>query len=123
MATGFGNAGQCFASSQEAIDAHFSGLPVVAAANDTTHYLHVVSHVKTGGVWLRQHDLTNQASTGIIASYTATRSVPTFTPYSCSLAPQMDPVENFTDGNILGWLVVAAMAAAWGLMVLKRSLS
>ncbi|WP_298609619.1 hypothetical protein [uncultured Thiobacillus sp.] len=34
-----------------------------------------------------------------------------------------DPASNFTDGAILGWGVVAAMAVAWGLKQLGRAAS
>lgn len=40
-----------------------------------------------------------------------------------SLQPaNVDPVTNFSDGMALGWGVVAAMAAAWGVVSLRRAL-
>jgi len=32
-----------------------------------------------------------------------------------------DPVTSFVDGHILGWGVALAMAAAWGMHILRRS--
>lgn len=34
-----------------------------------------------------------------------------------------DPTTNFTDGMILGWGVVAAMAAAYGIHLMRRALT
>lgn len=40
-----------------------------------------------------------------------------------SLQPvNLDPVTNFSDGAVLGWGVVAAMAAAYAIHLLRRAL-
>lgn len=43
--------------------------------------------------------------------------------YSGFTLPACDTTTQFLDGVTLGWLVVAAMAAAWGITVLKRAVS
>lgn len=50
-------------------------------------------------------------------------AAPTNVVGSCTLTPSADPVQEFTDGNLLGWGVVAAMVAAWGITVLRRGIS
>lgn len=38
------------------------------------------------------------------------------------VVPPGDPQSNFEDGFILGWGVLAAMAAAWGIMFMRRAM-
>lgn len=50
------------------------------------------------------------------------RDAPTNVVGSCTLAPSDDPVASFTDGHLLGWGVVAAMALTWGVMAMRRAI-
>lgn len=47
----------------------------------------------------------------------------TLKPVTVSAAPTATPGAEFTDGAVLGWGVVAAMVAAWGITVLRRGIS
>lgn len=44
-------------------------------------------------------------------------------PITVTAGADGDPTSNFTDGALLGWGVVAAMAVAWGLKQLGRAAS
>jgi len=43
-------------------------------------------------------------------------------PVTVTAAPVLDPLTGFTDGAVLGWGVVAAMAMAYGIHLLRRAL-
>ena len=52
-----------------------------------------------------------------------TAGVVALQPISITAAvPSGTPAEMFIDGNLLGWGVAAAMAAAWSLHVLRRAI-
>jgi len=116
MAVGFRDGDVCYATAAEALDAHYTGqnVPVLISGNTvySTYFF------KDAGVW-KINAQTNQGT----YLQNLIFSVPSTPPPSCTLVPQLDPVEQFMDGNLLGWGVVAAMAVAWGLKQLGRAAS
>lgn len=109
MADGVRLGNQCYASSQQASDAYYSAVTPSITPGPTTY---VAEYVKSSGAWLLR---LTQVQTGGGQS-----SVTTAAP---ALAlPPCDPLENFKDGMTVGWGVVAAMAVAWAVSVVRRGL-
>lgn len=128
---GFSAAGHCWATQNEAIDAHYSALPTQFAFaadpyNSNTFYTGLLYYSKTGSVWYQTR--TRCSSDSSTCTPNVTTAAPTNVVGSCTIADPSgtstatgDPVEAFVDGHILGWGVALAMAAAWGVNVLRRA--
>ncbi|WP_342049725.1 MULTISPECIES: hypothetical protein [unclassified Cupriavidus] len=102
--------GRCFVSQDAAADAYFSGAAPSQTPGGTTY---LSAFVKDSGVWkLRRYQV--DSSGGIAMLSDATMPVMSFAP--------CDPSGDFKDGMTMGWGVVAAMAIAWAVTVMKRGL-
>lgn len=99
----------CFATSQEAADAHYSGTGPSYTAGDTS-YLSYYENV--AGTW----QITRKAiaSDGTVTSLTSTAApLPTF--------PECDQSQYFMDGMQIGWGIALAMIAVYSIKQLWYS--
>lgn len=117
MATGYLVESTCFATEQEAVDAYYSSAKktFLGTLPSGQFYSYQTERDSTG-TWL--YVFTYNCSSGCITdSWIAPRNI-----YgSCTLSPANDPINAFVDGHILGWGVALAMAAAWGIHILRRA--
>lgn len=118
MAAGFGAVGACFATSQEAIDAHWGSQPVTSTSATTSGIFYYHSPVKSGADWVLSTDRCAMTEAALSCTR-GTSTLPTYTPTACILN---DSIDSFTDGALLGWGVVAAMVAAWLFLQMRRAL-
>lgn len=101
---------RCFADAGAATDAYYSAVAPSQTPGATTY---LSAFVKSSGTWvLRRYQVGSDGSVGTLGD--AVLPAPTF--------PACDPRESFYDGMTMGWAVVAAMAVAWGITVLRRGL-
>lgn len=101
----------CFNNNAEAADAFFSGAGPFYTAGATSYLGYFEKTV--GGVW--QIKRQSIASNGTITNLTASNAtMPTF--------PTCQPLDNFSDGMLLGWGVAAAMLAAYAVKFIAKGL-
>lgn len=110
MASGFLFAGRCFAASGDATAAYWAANPV---------YLTSANPVMT--------TVTFSGSTWVMNRYNVAANNGTLSLVSSSQAPSLtfppcDTSSSFNDGVLMGWGVVAAMVAAYGIKVLRRAI-
>jgi hypothetical protein len=96
VTTGFLSGGVCYETVQNAVDAYFSGFPVVRSLNTNGDVI-TVSYVPVAGVWQEETD-----------TYTATGKNPgTFTTYSAAVPPNFQscssPTDQFQNGVDYGY--------------------
>jgi len=100
----------CYVSQDAAQDAYYSA----AAPSQTpggTSYLS--EFVKVAGVWkVRRYQISSAGDVSMLSDAAAPAIV----------FPPCDPAGTFKDGMTVGWGVVAAMIAAWGVVSLRRGL-
>lgn len=102
--------GRCYASQDDAADAFYSAAAPAQTPGGTTY---LSEFVKVAGQWkLRRYQV--DSSGGVATLSDAVLPVTTFV--AC------DPAGDFKDGLQVGGGVVAAMAVAWALMVVRRGL-
>lgn len=91
-------------------DAYYSA---VAPSQTPGAVTYLSEFVKTTGGWvLRRYQVGSDGSVGTLTD----ASLPSLS------FPACDPQESFKDGMTMGWGVVAAMVAAWALVVMKKGL-
>lgn len=108
MTLGFRTGDICYATSAEAVDAYYSGIPPYILTASTASITYVHRYEKQGASWKFIKGQYN--STGVPTT-TYTASAPIITPPSCQITN--DPVSNFNDGMTIGWGVAAAMIIAF----------
>jgi len=121
MATGYGSNGSCFASVTDAVNDHYGSALIdsydfLASGHGTTQFNYVA------GAWQRETTQCYYNSTTPYNCVLRVDAARPYTPYPCTLQPSDDPVQQFTDGAILGWGIAAAMVAAWAVTVLRRGI-
>lgn len=114
MAAGFLYGETCFATVADATAAYFAAWPVSVLQTSTTTSV-FMPIVNGGPSWGLQK--TTYSATGA-KTINFNVAAPTLAFPSCTVVN--DPVENFTDGTILGWGIVLAMAIAWGFRESRR---
>lgn len=101
---------KCFADVGEATDAYYSAVSPAQTPGAVTY---LSEFIKTSGGWvLRRYQVGSDGSVGTLSD----ASLPAMTFPSC------DPRAAFFDGMTMGWGVVAAMAAAWAVVAMKKGL-
>jgi len=127
MSTGYSAAGRCWPTQQEALDAFYSATPVsvdLHISPDQSHaYLILSVPRKFSTGWHMQQYVCERTGSTFGACAVPTLELPQNVTGICTLASgdPTDPVESFFDGHILGWGVALAMAAAWGVHILRRA--
>jgi hypothetical protein len=102
--------GKCFVSADDATDAYYSAVAPAQTAGAVTY---LSEFVKGSGGWvLRRYQVGSDGSIGTLAD----AQVPAMSFPSC------DPRAAFFDGMTMGWGVVAAMAAAWAVVAMRKGL-
>ncbi|MFS8934743.1 hypothetical protein [Cupriavidus taiwanensis] len=102
--------GRCFVSQDAAADAYFGAVAPSLVPGGTSY---LSEFVKVSGAWkVRRYQATGGGDFALVAE----SPVPSASFATC------DPLESFKDGQMMGWAVVAAMAAAWCIVVLRRGL-
>jgi hypothetical protein len=116
MATGYFAEGFCWATTQEATDAHFQSIPPTILTTTTTQS--IAEFVRqASGVWNMTH--ATQNATGVrTQQYSVAYPQPTFT--VCQLPNS--PSQSFQDGLLLGWGIVLAMALAYAYKSMGKAL-
>jgi len=101
--------GECYPSQAEALDAFYSSKASVESPGLVTY---VVQYVKDSGIWKQQ---SYQVDGGGVWSlrYSVAAPVVQF--------PACDPVEGFTDGLAVGWMVAAAIIGAGALKLIQKA--
>jgi hypothetical protein len=129
MTIGYLGGETCFLTQAEAVAAYWGSQPVSLVSTSTTNKVILTQPVYSGGSWyLQGKSCVAAAGTSATCDPSFTASLAAFTPVSCTMveasgsAAAGDPSQDFIDGNLLGWGVVAAMVAAWGVMVLRRGM-
>lgn len=118
MTTGYRNGADCFASVDDAIDAHYSGLPVPISPSGNT--LYTVTFFKDSGVW----KMNFQINQGTFFSNDIF-PLPTYTPPTCTMstvsgaAPDTGLPADF-DYSILGAVFAFAVSIVVAMYVLGR---
>ncbi len=111
MATGYLFSDTCYPTLAAATSAHWSVTPTDITPGSTS-YISDVSW--SGSTWvIKKYTL---ASNGTL-TLNSTTTAPTLAFETC------DTMAKFSDGMALGWGVVAAMAAVWGIRFVGRALS
>lgn len=101
---------RCFVSQDAAADAYYSAVPPSLVPGGTAY---LSEFVKVSGVWkVRRYQATGSGDFSLVAETGA----PSLT------FPICDPLDSFKDGQMMGWAVVAAMVAAWCIVVLRRGI-
>lgn len=114
MATGFLYENICHPTLAAATAAYWSSVPV-SLTPGTTSYVNAVEWVGLGipNWYISRYTL---SSTGVL-----TKNTQTLAPSQSF--PTCDTTETFFDGMTLGWGVVGAMVAAFGIKFLARALN
>jgi hypothetical protein len=110
MASGALVGARCFSSNAEATDAVYSAAPIGQSVGQTTY---LSEFVQSSGTWVVRRSVV--ASDGTVTQM-ADAQAPALS------FPVCDTTGQFTDGMTVGWGVVAAMAAAWAIVALRRGL-
>lgn len=100
--------GRCFNSQTEAADAYFLAVSPQLTPGDTS-YLQYFE--KVAGTWMLIRK-TVDGNGAVLTLSSSTAPVPVF--------PDCDPLEGFTDGQTLGWLMAGVMVLCWGLLRVRR---
>lgn len=125
---GFSAIGNCYLTQVEAVDAYYSSKPMqITQFMSGNNAFFFYRYQKYQGVWYEQSGLWS-ATSGMGQTYWGAAPLSYAGIGSCTIADPSgaspaDPVEAFIDGHILGWGVVAAMAAAYGIHLLRRALT
>lgn len=102
--------GRCYASQDAAADAYYSAAAPSQTPGGTTY---LSEFVKVSGVWkLRRYQVDSSGAVATLSDAT----LPTMTFAVC------DPAGDFKDGLQMGGGVVAAMAVAWAVVMVRRGL-
>lgn len=111
MATGYLFHDVCYPTLAAATSAHWSVTPAHLTPGTTSYIADVVW---SGSAWvIKKYTL---SSTGSL-TLNSTTNAPTLAFETC------DTMAKFNDGLSLGWGVVAAMAAVWGVRFISRALT
>lgn len=111
MATGYLFRDVCYPTLAAATSAYWSDDPVAITPGSTSYIADVVW---SGTAWtIKKYTL---SSAGAL-TLNSTTNAPTLAFESC------DTMQKFNDGLSLGWGVVVAMAAVWGVKFMSRALS
>ena len=110
MATGFLSSGTCHETQQDAINFHFSMIPV-ARSTDASGNTVQVSYVFISPSWFKQLD---QGNLWWTAPPVLTLAVPPNFPACVS------PSEAFFDGQVIGALILCVSVVAWSIVQLRR---
>jgi len=95
--------GRCYESQADATTAAYSVAPVTLTSGGGVSQFEFIT-----GAWVvRTYD-----GSGFVAEYPA----PGLSPATC------DPAAIAADASVLGWLVVAVWAVAWGINAMRRAL-
>lgn len=100
----------CHQSLGAAADAYFGAIPV--ALDVTSSMSYQLEYLKISGIWYLRK--TTFSSSGVA---TINFTVPGVTP----VFPDCDATASFFDGMQIGWGVVAAMAAAFSVIFIKKA--
>lgn len=125
---GFSAIGNCYPTQAEAIDAYYSSKPMqITQFMSGNNAFFFYRYQKYQGVWYEQSGFWS-APSGMGQTYWGAAPLSYAGIGSCTIAdpsggstPTGDPVEAFIDGHLLGWGVALAMAAAWGVNILRRA--
>lgn len=110
MAAGVRFEGRCYASSAEAVDAFYTSASPSYTAGSTSY---LSQYVKVGDVWkIQRYSISSTGTVSTLAQSNA--PIPTF--------PACDTIEQFADGQVIGWGVALAMIAAWCIKNLSKGL-
>jgi hypothetical protein len=109
----------CYASQSDAADVYYSAQPGLLTA-PLNGSLQGSGYSFEGGKWVVRgvyYSSNGTVSTGIYGA------VPLKVFPSCTYVAPETSSQLFTDGTVLGWGVLSAMAAVWGLMYMRRAIS
>jgi hypothetical protein len=110
MAEGALTNGVCYGSQDAARDAYYSHAPAGQTPGVTSF---LSTFEKVSGSWVMRRYQVDQSGQ-VFTMVDAAAPLVAF--------PVCDPLESFKDGQMLGWGVVAAMAVAFCIVVLKRGI-
>jgi hypothetical protein len=100
----------CYLSQDAAADAYYSAVAPSQTPGGTSY---LSEFVKVSGVWkVRRYQISSAGDVAMLSDATA----------PSIQFPVCDPAGSFKDGMTVGWGVVAAMIAAWGVVSLRRGL-
>lgn len=97
----------CYGDQSQALDAYYLVVPPTVTAGSTSY---LGWFEKVAGAWVYRVKTVSSSSVSVSE---VPAPVVTF--------PDCNPLEPFTDGMQLGWLVAGLMVSAWGWLHIRRA--
>lgn len=110
-------AGECYETQALANDAFYSSQHASSSGLDALTGM-FVSYYKSGLIWNQKIEVYDLAG-----GYPITTNIVPQANVGTSCTVSYTPIASTQDGLVMGWLVVAAMVAAYSIHLLRRSLT